>query len=229
MPRKSPSQALLPGLYLVTPDEPDAARLFARVAPLLPFASCVQYRNKRADADVREYQARGLHALCVDADVPLIINDDAALAARIGVDGVHLGEHDGDIAEARSLLGHDAIIGVSCYDDLARAENAARVGADYIAFGAFFPSPTKPMARRAAPGLLQAAARLGLPLVAIGGITPDNARPLIAAGADLIAVVSGVFDAADPVAAARAYHACFMPPHPDPRAIADEGVHEPPT
>jgi thiamine-phosphate pyrophosphorylase len=158
--------------------------------PLLPFASCLQYRNKRADAGLREQQAVALRGLCRGAGVPLIINDDASLAAKIGADGVHLGEHDGDIVAARALLGDGAIIGVSCYDELLRAEIAARTGADYIAFGAFFPSPTKPNARRAAPALLQAAARLGLPRVAIGGITPDNARPLIAAGADLIAVIS---------------------------------------
>jgi thiamine-phosphate pyrophosphorylase len=229
MPRKPPSQPLLPGLYLITPDEPGADRLLARVAPLLPFAACLQYRNKRVDAELRERQARDLRALCRDAGVPLIINDDAALAARIGADGVHLGEHDGDIAVARGLLGDAAIIGMSCYDELTRAEIAASAGADYLAFGAFFPSPTKPHARRAAPALLQSAAGLGLPLVAIGGITPDNARPLIAAGADLIAVISGVFDAPDPVAAARSYHACFLDPHPAPPARPDEGAYEPPT
>lgn len=199
------------GLYLITPDETDGGRLLARVAPLLPFAACLQYRNKRADAVQRERQAFDLRLLCRDAGLPLIVNDDDALAARIGADGVHLGEHDGDVAGARARLGDNAIIGVSCYDDILRAEAAARAGADYIAFGAFFPSPTKPHARRASPSLLQAAAGLGLPRVAIGGITPDNARPLIAAGADLIAVISGVFDAPDPVAAARAYRACFDP------------------
>jgi thiamine-phosphate pyrophosphorylase len=196
-------------LYLITPDETDCARLLARVTPLLPFVACLQYRNKRADAGLRERQARRLLALCRGAGVPLIVNDDARLAAELGAEGVHLGEHDGSTAAARVLLGDDAIIGLSCYDDPARAEAAARAGADYVAFGAFFPSPTKPLARRAAPGLLQAAAPLGLRRVAIGGITPDNARPLIAAGADLIAVISGVFDAPDPVAAARAYRACF--------------------
>lgn len=207
MSRASPSR----GLYLITPDETDGGRLLARVAPLLPFAACLQYRNKRADAVQRERQAFDLYLLCREAGLPLIVNDDDALAARVGADGVHLGEHDGDVAGARARLGDHAIIGVSCYDDILRAETAARAGADYIAFGAFFPSPTKPHARRASLALLQAAAGLGLPRVAIGGITPDNARPLIAAGADLIAVISGVFDAPDPVAAARAYRACFDP------------------
>lgn len=197
------------GLYLITPDEGDSARLLARVAPLLPFAACLQYRNKHADAALRGRQAQRLHGLCRDVGVPLIINDDAGLAAEIGAEGVHLGEDDGALSTARALLGSAAIIGVSCYDDLGRAESAAIAGADYIAFGAFFPSPTKPHARRASPALLQSAAPLGLPRVAIGGVTPDNAPPLIAAGADLVAVISGVFDAPDPVAAARAYRACF--------------------
>ena len=198
------------GLYLVTPDQPDTTRLLAQVAPLLPFAACLQYRNKAADARLQREQAGALRALCQAAALPLIVNDDPQLAAAIGADGVHMGEHDGGIAAARALLGDGAILGVSCYDDIARAEAAARAGAGYLAFGAFFPSPTKPHARRASPALLRESARLGLPRVAIGGITPDNARGLVAAGADLVAVISGVFDAPDPVAAARAYRACFV-------------------
>lgn len=196
------------GLYLITPDEADSARLLARVEPLLPFTACLQYRNKAADAALRARQAGLLQAVCAEAGVPLIVNDDAALAAAVGAEGVHLGEEDGDIAVARASVG-DAIVGMSCYDDLALAEHAAAMGADYIAFGAFFPSPTKPNARRASPDLLRDSARLKLPRVAIGGITPDNARPLVAAGADLIAVISGVFDAPDPIHAARAYRALF--------------------
>lgn len=111
-----------------------------------------------------------------------------------------------------AALGPDAILGASCYDDIALARAAAAQGASYVAFGAFFPSPTKPNARRAAPELLQQAATLGLPRVAIGGITPDNARSLVRAGADLLAVISGVFDAPDPAAAARAYLSCFEDP-----------------
>ena len=141
--------------------------------------------------------------------MPFIVNDDVRLAREVGADGVHLGEHDGDIAAARVLLGDDAIIGVSCYDDLQRARDAATAGADYIAFGAFFPSSTKPNARRASPDLLRNSATFGLPRVAIGGIAPDNARSLVAAGADLVAVISGVFDAPDSIAAARAYFSLF--------------------
>lgn len=197
------------GLYLITPDDPDTARLRDRVAPLLAHAAWLQYRNKAADAMLRRAQAAALLPLCRAANVPLVINDEAALAAALGADGVHLGEQDGDIARARAMLGDGALIGVSCYDAIGRAERAAREGADYVAFGAFHPSPTKPQARRATPQLLRDAAHLGLPRVAIGGITPDNAGPLVSAGADLIAVISGVFDAPDPIAAARACAALF--------------------
>lgn len=194
------------GLYLVTPEPlPD----LALIARLLPHAACLQYRNKHAQADVRREQGAALRMLCEDAGIAFIVNDDIALAAAVGADGVHVGEHDAGIARARAQLGDTAIVGSSCYDDLARAEAAARDGADYIAFGAFFPSPTKPNARRATPQLLRDAARIGLPRVAIGGITPDNAGALVGAGADLIAVISGVFDAPDPVAAARACAALF--------------------
>src|SRR5690606_30732330 len=197
------------GLYLVTPDDADSARLLARVEPLLAHATWLQYRNKTATADLRARQAAILQAACASAGVPLLVNDDPRLAAAVGAAGVHLGEDDGGIAAARAILGDGAIIGASCYDDVARARAAAAAGADYLAFGAFFPSATKPGARRATPGLLREAAGFGLPLVAIGGITPDNAGIPIAAGADLLAVVGAVFDAPDPVAAARALRALF--------------------
>ena len=209
MPTLQSNFPRLRGLYLITPDDADTDRLLARVVPLLAHAACLQYRNKAADAQLRERQAVALLAACRAANRPFLVNDDAALAARIGAHGVHLGEHDGDIAAARALLGADARIGASCYDDLALARAAVDAGAGHVAFGAFFTSPTKPLARRATPQLLRDAATLGVPRVAIGGITPDNARPLVAAGADLVAVISGVFDAPDPVAAARAYAACF--------------------
>lgn len=196
------------GLYLLTPDEDDTDRLLARTAPLLPYVAWLQYRNKSASAALKREQAGALARLCIANGTPLVVNDDVALASDTGA-GVHLGEHDADPGQARRRLGPWAVIGVSCYDDLARAESAAASGADYIAFGAFFPSPTKPAARRASPGLLRDAARFGLTRVAIGGITPDNAPALVAAGADLIAAISGVYDAPDPVAAARAYAACF--------------------
>jgi len=203
------ADAMPRGLYLLTPDEPDTARLLARVAPLLPFTTWLQYRNKRADAALRERQATALRTLCTGAGVPLLVNDDAALAGRVSADGVHLGETDGAIAAARALLGRHAIVGASCYDDPARAANAAAAGASYLAFGALFASATKPGARRATPAHLRAARVHGLPVVAIGGITAENAGLAIDAGADLVAVIGGVFDAPDPVAAARAIRTLF--------------------
>ena len=199
----------LRGLYLITPDEPDTPRLLRRVAAVLPEARLLQYRNKPADRALRRHQLAALRPLCRDAGVPLIVNDDLDLAIEVGADGVHLGEDDGAATAARAALGEHALIGVSCYDSLARARDAAHAGASYLAFGAFFPSTTKPNARRATPDLLRDSAALGLPRVAIGGITPDNACSLVEAGADMLAVISGVFDAPDPVAAARAYRRCF--------------------
>ena len=197
------------GLYLITPEEPDTTRLLARVSAVLPHATWLQYRQKGADAGLRHAQAAALQALCSQAGVPLIINDDAALALQVGAAGVHLGEDDGDIAAARALLGPQAIIGASCYDELALAQRAVAAGASYVAFGAFHPTRSKVTTRRANPELLRQSAALGVPRVAIGGLTPDNSRAVVDAGADLIAVISGVFDAPDPVAAARAYLSLF--------------------
>ena len=136
------------GLYLVTPDDADSARLRARVAPLLPLATWLQYRNKAADERLRAEQAVLLQELCADAGVPLIVNDDPRLAAAIGAAGAHVGADDAAVEAARELLAAGAIIGVSCYDDPARARDAAARGASYLAFGAMFPSPTKPGARQ---------------------------------------------------------------------------------
>ena len=197
------------GVYLLTPEDNLTKRLLERVeAALHGGVAWLQYRNKLAGPALHLEQASALQSVCARFDVPLIINDDVALAQRLGV-GVHLGEHDGDIAAARATLGSDVLIGASCYDDAMLAVRAARAGASYVAFGAFFPSSTKPNARRATPALLRGTSAPGLPRVAIGGITPDNARSLIAAGADLVAVIAGVFDAPDPAAAVAAYNACF--------------------
>ena len=198
------------GLYLITPDARDPSRRLERVLPRLPFAACLQLRAKSMDDSLLRDAGARLREACADARVPFIVNDDARLAQELDADGVHLGEHDGGIAGARALLGENAIIGVSCYDDLERARTLTAQGADYLAFGAFFPSPTKPHARRASLDLLRDSAVFGLPRVAIGGITPDNAGPLVAAGADLLAVISGVFDAPDPIKAARAYLSCLQ-------------------
>ena len=198
------------GVYLITPDESDSARLLERVRPLLAGTTWLQYRNKAVDAPTRLAQATALQALCAAAGVPLIINDDVSLARQVGAAGVHLGEDDGDIAAARALLGPQAIIGASCYDEIERAQRAVAAGASYVAFGAFFPSRSKVTPRRASPELLRQSAALGVPRVAIGGLTPDNSRPVVEAGADLIAVISGVFSEADPVAALDAYRRCFQ-------------------
>lgn len=198
------------GLYLITPDEPDTAALLARVEPLLAAGiRWLQYRNKAAGDALRHEQASALQARCVAHEVPLIINDDVRLAHAIGAAGVHLGEDDGDVAAARELLGPSAIVGASCYDELTLAQRAVAAGASYVAFGAFYPTRSKQTHRRAGVALLTAAAPLGVPRVAIGGITPDNSPVLVAAGADLIAVIAGVFDAPDPIAAVRAYQAAF--------------------
>jgi thiamine-phosphate pyrophosphorylase len=192
------------GLYAVTPDALDDTPLLARVdAALKGGARLVQYRNKSADASVRSRQARALLALCHRYGVPLIVNDHAQLAAAIGADGLHIGRDDGDIAQARAMLGAQALIGASCYDQLDSARAAAAAGASYVAFGSFFTSDVKPNAVRAPLDLLRQAKReIGLPVVAIGGINRANAGRLIAAGADSIAVISALFSAPDVRAAA---------------------------
>jgi thiamine-phosphate pyrophosphorylase len=203
---------LMRGLYAIT-DGPRGNLLVAAEAALAGGACVLQYRDKSTDHDRRHAEAVALQVLCLAHGVPLIINDDIALAAAVGAAGVHLGEQDADIAAARTRLGPAAIIGASCYDSLPRARQLAAAGADYLAFGAFFPSPTKPEARHAPTSLLRDAAALGLPRVAIGGITPDNGGALIDAGADLLAVISGVFGAADVRAAARRYADLFESMH----------------
>jgi thiamine-phosphate pyrophosphorylase len=207
------SRTLLPrrGLYLITPEEPDTSRLLQRVLPVLAARpALLQYRNKAANAAKRREQALLLLGVCRRHGIPLIVNDDAKLAHEIGAAGVHLGRDDGSVAAARKVLGHGAIIGVSCYDDLQRAEAAANAAADYVAFGAMFESGTKPQARRAPLAVLRDAKRFGLPRVAIGGITPDNAGQVLATGAEFIAVIGAVFDASDPLAAALSFTSRFQ-------------------
>lgn len=201
----------LRGLYAITPDETDGARLVELTRRVLAGRpALLQYRNKRVAGAERREQAEALLALCRAAGVPLIINDDLSLALEIGADGVHLGRDDGDPASARRALGEGRILGVTCYADWGRAEAGAATGVDYLAFGAMFPSPTKPHAPPSALALVtRARDELGLPVAAIGGISLENAPQVIAAGADLIAVVSDVFGAADPTARAAAYRALF--------------------
>ncbi|MBE0509182.1 MAG: thiamine phosphate synthase [Chromatiales bacterium] len=166
-------------------------------------AVMIQYRDKGEDASRRLWEAQDLYNICRPLGVPLIINDDVALAAQVMADGVHLGRDDGDIAIARAKLGEQAIIGVSCYDQLDLALAAEAAGADYVAFGSFYSSQVKPTAVRASLELLQQAKqRLNIPVVAIGGINADNGAPLVAAGADMLAVINAVFGQADVSAAA---------------------------
>ncbi len=196
------------GLYAIT-DGPRDDLLEAADAALAGGAVLLQYRDKTRDGARRLREARALAGLCRRHGVPLIVNDDVELALASGAAGVHVGEDDPDIATARAALGPDAIIGVSCYDSLQHAHDAATAGADQLAFGAFFPTATKAVTHYTSPAVLREAARFGLPLVAIGGITPENGRELIDAGADFLAVVSGVFGAPDIRAAARRYAAMF--------------------
>ncbi|MCC6301209.1 MAG: thiamine phosphate synthase [Gammaproteobacteria bacterium] len=217
----------LRGLYLIADTGWLASgRLVAAVATALDGGGAlVQYRNKAALDAARRDELWQLAALCRARGVPLIVNDDLALAREIGADGVHLGRDDATVAEARRALGDRVIVGASCYNRLDLAQAAARAGADYVAFGSFFPSPTKPDAVRADPDLLRRArAALDLPLAAIGGITPENGAAVLEAGADMLAVASGVFTAADPAAAARAYTRLFAPAKNGDRFIFDPPV-----
>ncbi|TXT23938.1 MAG: thiamine-phosphate pyrophosphorylase [Gallionellaceae bacterium] len=200
------------GLYAITPDSANTAELLRRTRLALDGgAHLLQYRNKSADAALRQVQAAALRELAREFAVPFIVNDDARLAAQVDADGVHLGAEDGGLGEARALLGKRRTIGISCYNRLSLAREAASGGADYVAFGAFFPSGVKPVAARADAGLLrQARAELSVPLVAIGGITPQNGAALLEAGADALAAISAVFGASDIRSAARDFSGLFI-------------------
>ncbi len=204
------TQAQVAGLYVIADTALLAPGTLANAVAgaLRGGAAIVQYRDKRRDEDGARQRAEliALRALCRRSGAPLIINDDPELALEIGADGVHLGRDDGRITAARARLGDGMLIGASCYNDLSLAFAAREAGADYVAFGSFFASRTKPEAVAAPVELLRRARQaLDLPLVAIGGITPENGAQLIAAGADALAVISGVFGQPDPEAAARRY------------------------
>jgi len=198
----------LRGLYAITPEGADTDALLRQVsAALAGGVAALQYRRKKR-AGVQE--AAALAALCRRSGVPFIVNDDLALALACGADGLHLGREDGDMAAAREKL-VGKVLGVSCYDSLAAARAAVAGGADYVAFGSVFASPTKPSAVRAPHSLFAEARALGVPLVAIGGISLANAPQLLHAGADALAVISDLFDAADIAGRARAYGKLFAP------------------
>lgn len=197
------------GLYAITQTDNKSAEMIVNevAAAIRGGAVIVQYRDKNpVDAPGL---AKELVKICHRHHVPLIINDDIALAGQVGADGVHLGRHDGSIKEARKILGADAIIGVSCYNAIALALDAQSQGASYAAFGRFFPSSSKPLAAPADIETLQKAKlELTIPVVAIGGILPENGGRLLAAGADMLAVIGGLFGA-EPEQSAKAYQALF--------------------
>lgn len=203
---------MIGGLYAITRETDASAQLLSEVeAALRGGAAAVQYRDKSGDVARQHEQASELLDLCRRYRVPLIINDSLRLADLVGADGVHLGGDDGSVREARIVLGADKTIGVSCYQSLDLALAAQAAGADYVAFGSFFASVTKPAAPRADIALLQhASGVLQLPIVAIGGITPGNAESLIEAGADALAVIHALFEAADIEARARCFADFFI-------------------
>lgn len=193
-------------LYAITPDLADTELLLANCTLALRAGiAALQYRNKAASTASRQLQARQLKQLCQRFDTPLIINDDWQLAAQIDAAGAHLGREDGALAEARHQF--SGILGVSCYDDLDGALRAEQAGADYVAFGSFFPSSVKPHAVSAPLELLaKARAALTIPIVAIGGITLNNAASVRRAGADAVAVISDLFNADDIGATVAAFN-----------------------
>ena len=192
----------LRGLYAITPEGPGLTQKVREA--LKGGIALLQYRSKQRDVS----QAKELARLARSHGVPFIVNDDVELALEIGADGAHLGREDGDLRSARKKLA-GKILGASCYDRLELAHTAVAAGADYIAFGSVFASPTKPHAVQAALSLFGQARTLGVPLAAIGGITLGNARQAIEAGADLLAVISDLFDAEDIAAHAREYQKLF--------------------
>jgi thiamine-phosphate pyrophosphorylase len=200
------------GLYAITHDERDTGKLVAAVeAALRGGAAIVQYRNKTADAATRRAQAAALVACCKSRGVPLIVNDDASLAVEVDADGAHLGAQDGEVASARRILGPRRWLGASCYNRLELADSALEAGADYVAFGSFFASATKPGAQRASPDLIAAIKRQRphVGVAAIGGITLANGPSLVAAGVDWLCVISALFEAADIEAVAQGFSRLF--------------------
>lgn len=192
------------GVYLLTPDWTDTPRLLATTAAALAAGvRWLQYRNKRADAATRRAQALALRELTLAHGAKLVVNDDASLAIDVHADGVHVGRDDPDPRPRLAREGVAMVVGVSCYDDLARARAALAAGADYVAFGSVFASPTKPAAVRAPLALLSKARAAGMHAVAIGGIGADNIAQVAAAGAHAAALITAIYDAADPGAAAR--------------------------
>ena len=200
------------GLYIVTPDWDDTEKLVSVTEKALRGgAVLVQYRHKTAQPDLRREQAKALFALCRRYKVPFIINDDVDLAIELDVDGIHVGESDESVALVRKRAGPDRIIGASCYGEMELVRRTVSEGASYIAFGGFYPSPIKKY-EVTTPISIIGETRKELPDVvscAIGGITLENVAPLMEQGVDLISVISSVYMAEDPEAAARAFADLF--------------------
>lgn len=199
------------GLYLVTPDWDDTARLVAASrAAIRAGATVLQYRHKTAVAGLKLEQAQALRALTRELGAFFIINDSLELALAVGADGLHIGRDDGEVAALKAASGGRLAIGVSCYGDFARAQAAHAAGADYVAFGAMYASPTKPHAPLAPIELIRRAKReLGARVACIGGITAENAAPLVAAGADWVAVITDIYQSAAPQAQAAQIAALY--------------------
>lgn len=199
------SKNKLRGIYAITDPLLSAQELMPKVeAAIAGGISILQYRNKTAPDTQKFSEAQQLAALCKTHDVTFIVNDNIELALAVDAAGVHIGQLDSAIAIARNKLGHDKIIGVSCNNRLEYALTAQQQGADYIAFGRFYPSQTKPNAPQAALNLLaEARQQITLPITAIGGITAENASPLVQAGADMLAVIQGIFAQPDVYQATR--------------------------
>jgi len=199
------------GLYAITPNLADTNELLRKVRLALQGGALVlQYRNKIADADLQLQQATALRHLTREFDTTFIVNDDAGLALQVDADGVHLGGEDGSVATARALLGETKLIGVSCYNRAPLALAAVQQGADYVAFGAFFPSSVKPEAVKAEVSMLrEARPEIHAPIVAIGGITQQNGAELVRAGVDSLAVISAVWDAPNIEASAKEFSTLF--------------------
>jgi len=189
----------LRGVYAITDNRltPETTLLKQVEQALTGGVRILQYRDKQSPAELRQRQASALARLCHDYDALLIINDDIELARSSEADGVHLGQDDQGISHARDALGDQAVIGASCYNRIELAEHARKAGASYVAFGRFFPSQTKPNAIQAELNVLEQAQNLDIPICAIGGITCQNANSIISAGADMIAVVDGIFGQPD--------------------------------
>lgn len=209
----SANNSKIKGLYGITDASliPDEKLISSVEQAILGGARVIQYRNKLAPRTVQYQQARQLSVLCRQHNTCFIINDDAQLAKEVNADGVHVGKTDGKIADARRHLGNQAIIGVSCYNQLENAQRLIAQGADYVAFGRFFPSKTKPDAVQADLQLLkEATSQLSVPIVAIGGVNRDNAQLLIQHGADAVAVINDLFHNIDEIySTAKKYQALF--------------------